>query len=64
MSPSFSPVIKRPNHYQNRIQFYETWVLSKLTSGNTYVLKIRDGRGVVIKMFGPDPRRVVPPRSG
>lgn len=59
-SPSFSPVIKRPNHYQNRIQFYETWVLSKLTSGNTYVLKIRDGRGVVIKMFVLDPRRVVP----
>lgn len=59
-SPSFSPVIRRPNHYQNRIQFYETWVLSKLTSGNTYVLKIRDGRGVVIKMFVLDPRRVVP----
>lgn len=59
-SPSFSPVIKRPNHYQNRIQFYETWVLSKLTNGNTYVLKIRDGRGVVIKMFVLDPRRVVP----
>ncbi|NIF15638.1 phage portal protein [Pantoea sp. Cy-639] len=59
-SPSFSPVIKRPNHYQNRIQFYETWMLSKLTSGNTYVLKIRDGRGVVSKMFVLDPRRVVP----
>lgn len=59
-SPSFSPVIKRPNHYQNRIQFYETWMLSKLTNGNTYVLKIRDGRGVVSKMFVLDPRRVVP----
>lgn len=59
-SPSFSPVIKRPNHYQNRIQFYETWMLSKLTHGNTYVLKIRDGRGVVAKLFVLDPRRVMP----
>src|SRR5690606_28374236 len=32
-------VIIRPNRYQTRIQFFESWVLSKLQSGNTYVLK-------------------------
>ncbi len=59
-SPSFSPVIKRPNHFQNRIQFFETWFLSKLTHGNTYAMKLRDGRGVVIKLYVLDPRRVTP----
>ncbi|EPN31499.1 HK97 family phage portal protein, partial [Pseudomonas syringae pv. actinidiae ICMP 19096] len=59
-SSSFSPVIKRPNHFQNRIQFFETWFLSKLTHGNTYVMKLRDGRGVVIKLYVLDPRRVTP----
>lgn len=40
-----SPVLARPNHYQNHIQFKETWILSKLQYGNTYVLKQRDNRG-------------------
>lgn len=31
-------LLARPNPYQNRIQFVESWVLSKLSSGNTYVL--------------------------
>lgn len=48
---AYSPVLRKPNHYQNRIQFYETWVLSKLQRGNTYVLKRRDGRGVVVGMY-------------
>jgi len=59
-SPAFSPVLKRQNHFQNRIQFFENWVTSKLTHGNTYVLKVRDSRNVVIKLFILDPRRVTP----
>lgn len=53
-----SPVLRKPNHFQNRIQFYETWVLSKLVNGNTYVLKERDDRGVVFRLYVLDPTRV------
>lgn len=57
-NPSYSPVLRKPNHLQNRIQFYENWLLSKLSRGNTYVLKQRDGRNVVVKMYVLDPNRV------
>ena len=53
-----TPVLRKPNHFQNRIQFYETWVLSKLVQGNTYVLKQRDLRGLVTRMYVLDPTRV------
>ena len=59
-SGAFSPVLRRPNHFQNRIQFYEGWVTSKLTHGNTYALKVRDARGVVTRLYILDPRRVTP----
>lgn len=57
---AYSPVLRKPNGYQNRIQFFESWVLSKLQSGNAYILKQRDGRGVVTKMYVLDPTRVKP----
>ena len=57
-NPAYSPVLRRPNHYQGWIKFIESWVWSKLTAGNTYVLKAYDGRGVVAKMFVLDPQRV------
>src|SRR5262245_53787157 len=41
----FLTVLRRPNHFQNRIQFIESWILSKILHGNTYVLKQRDVRG-------------------
>lgn len=59
-SPSFSPVLRKPNQMQNRIQFWENWMLSKLSRGNTYVLKERDARGVVVGLYILDPLRVVP----
>lgn len=59
-SPSFSPVLRKPNRYQTRIQFWECYVLSKLTRGNTYVLKERDNRGVVIRLYVLDPNKVKP----
>lgn len=59
-SPAYSPVLRKPNHFQNRIQFFETWVLSKLQRGNTYILKQRDNGGSVRQMFVLDPLRVKP----
>jgi HK97 family phage portal protein len=57
---AYGSVIRKPNHYQNRIQFYESWVLSKNTRGNTYVLKSRDNRSVVDGMYVLDPLRCRP----
>lgn len=59
-NPAFSPVLRKPNRYQTRQQFVECWVLSKLQNGNTYVLKQRDGRGVVVALYVLDPNRVRP----
>lgn len=56
----FRAVLERPNHYQNRIQFAQQWFVSKLLWGNTYVLKQRDKRGVVIREYILDPQRVKP----
>jgi HK97 family phage portal protein len=57
-SSAFSPVLKKPNHYQNYIQFKEAWTISKLIHGNAYALKQRDARGVVIALYLLDPCRV------
>jgi HK97 family phage portal protein len=59
-SPSFSPVLRKPNHFQNRIQFNFSWVMSKQLHGNTYVLKRRDQRRVVVAEYVLDPTRVRP----
>jgi HK97 family phage portal protein len=59
-NPAFSPVLRQPNDYQTRNQFWESWMLSKLSRGNTYVLKVRDQRNVVTAMHVLDPTRVQP----
>lgn len=59
-NPAYSPVLRRPNHYQNRIQFFESWVLSKLQRGNAVILKQRDNRNVVTGMYVLDWTRVRP----
>ena len=59
-SPSFSPVLRKSNPYQSRQQFIENWIHSKLTNGNTYVLKRRDARNVVISLHILEPNRVTP----
>jgi HK97 family phage portal protein len=56
-SAAFSPVLRKPNHYQIRGKFIESWMLSKLIHGNTYVLKERDARGVVVRLYVLDPVR-------
>jgi HK97 family phage portal protein len=59
-SPAFSPVLKKPNPFQTRQQFIESWITSKLSHGNTYVLKVRDNRGVVVRLYVLDPCLVTP----
>lgn len=59
-NPAFSPVLRKPNSYQTRNQFWESWMLSKLSRGNAYVLKARDNRRVVRALYVLDPRRVTP----
>ena len=59
-SPAFSPVLRKPNRAETIQLFLESWMYSKLLTGNTYVLKQRDDRGVVIALFVLDPARVVP----
>lgn len=53
-----SPVLRKPNAIQTRIQFWECWMLSKLSNGNVYVLKERDERNVVTALHVLDPQRV------
>lgn len=52
--------LNRPNPYQNRIQFFESWVLSKLIRGNTYALKSRDRDGNVNRLYILHPDLVTP----
>src|SRR5690606_14503363 len=57
---AYSPVLRKPNGFQTRIQFWENWMLSNISRGNTYVLKRRDNRNVVIELYVLDPNRVKP----
>lgn len=57
---AYSPVLRKPNLFQTRIQFWENWILSKLSYGNTYVLKERDNRNVVVALYVLDPKLVTP----
>lgn len=59
-SPAYSPVLRKPNHYQTRQKFIEQWIVSKLSDGNAYVLKGRDERNVVKSLYVLDPRRARP----
>lgn len=59
-NPAYTPVLRRPNRFQNRIQFVESWINSKLVHGNTYALKQRDARNVVTALYPLDPIRTRP----
>jgi HK97 family phage portal protein len=59
-NPAFSPVLREPNGYQVPFQFFQYWLISKLKTGNTYVLLRRDQRGVVDGQYVLDPHRVSP----
>lgn len=53
-------VINKPNHYQNRIQFMEAWITSKLIRGNSYILKGRDRNGDIERLYVLHPDFVTP----
>lgn len=53
-----SPLLRNPNRYQNRIQFFESWMMSKLAHGNTYILKQRSSSGKIATLYILDPNRV------
>jgi HK97 family phage portal protein len=55
---AYSPVLRKPNRYQNQIQFKQWWMTCKLIRGNAYALKVRDNRGVVVGLYLLDPCRV------
>ncbi len=59
-SPAFSPVLINPNRFQNPVQFREHWTASKMSTGNAYGLKVRDGRGLVVAIYILDPGKVRP----
>lgn len=59
-NPAYSPVLRKPNGWQTAQQFREAWIISKVTQGNTYVLKRRDERNVVVELYVLDPCRVQP----
>lgn len=50
-------VLEKPNSFQTLQQFFEGWLVSKLTRGNTYVLKYRDifnGKVTQLLVLNPD----------
>ena len=57
---AFSPFLRKPNRYQTRQRFVESWITSKLLAGNTYVLKERDERDVVVAGYILDPYTTKP----
>ncbi|MBV6304930.1 phage portal protein [Candidimonas humi] len=59
-SAAYSPFLRRPNRFQNGIQYRQLVTMSKLSWGNSYTLKQRDGRGVVTAGYVLDPLGVCP----
>lgn len=56
----YLPVLRKPNNYQTRAEFLRIWMISKLLAGNTFTLKARDNRGIVVALYVLDPTRVQP----
>ncbi|MFS1582880.1 MAG: phage portal protein [Candidatus Arsenophonus phytopathogenicus] len=54
------PVLIRPNKLQNRHQFFENWLNSKLSTGNAYIFKRRTQSGKVKSLHVLDPGRITP----
>ncbi|CAI09247.1 phage portal protein [Aromatoleum aromaticum] len=56
----YSRLLRKPNGFQNRVQFISQWIASKLIFGNTYVLKVRDNRGRITALHVLDAKTVRP----
>jgi HK97 family phage portal protein len=57
---AFNPVLRKPNRFQTRIQFIRHWITAKLLFGNSYMLKERDNRNVVVALYPLHPAYVTP----
>lgn len=57
---NFDSLISKPNQFQNTIQFFETWMNSKLSRGNTYVMKVKNNAGKITELRILDPDKVIP----
>ena len=57
---AYLPVLRLQNRYQTRQQFMESWMVSKLTAGNTYVLKERNEANIVEALHVLHPALVRP----
>src|SRR6478736_1747629 len=57
---NFNKLLKKPNPYQNHIQFKQWWATSKLFRGNTYGLKYRGPAGQVERIYILNPDLVTP----
>lgn len=53
-------VLRKPNRYQTRVEFFRSWVFSLLLNGNAYILKQRDANGFITALYVLDPHRVIP----
>lgn len=51
----YTALLRKPNHFQNHIQFFEAWVVSKLVRGNTYIFKERNAKGEVTSLYVLNP---------
>lgn len=56
----YAPLLRKPNSFQTWGQFVETWMISKLSTGNAYVLKETNTRGDVVALYVLDPSRCRP----
>ena len=56
----YARLLRKPNQHQNRLQFVQAWMASKLLHGNAYILKVRDQRARIIALHVLDPKRVRP----
>lgn len=59
-SHPYKKLLKKPNHFQDHIQFKEWWQTCKLSYGNAYGLLQRDVRGTPERVYILDPQRVTP----
>lgn len=59
-SSQYDNLLRKPNPYQNRGQFVQSWLTSKLLHGNTYALKRRDTAGRTIALHILDAPSVEP----
>jgi len=57
---AISRVLRRPNRYQNHVQFKQWWQVSKQTQGNAYGLKRKDAAGNVEAIYILNPDLVTP----